>query len=469
VTATSCHAPARRIRDLPGPAGMPFLGNLLQLDPRRLPAALEGWTDTHGGFYRLRVVARDVLVVSDRGLSDHVLHARPDAFRRLSAFEAVAGELGLVGLFTSEGDTWRTLRRMSVEALSPRRLSGFYPVLRTVAQRIRGRWQRLAERGADVDPVEEFRRYTVDVTTWLALGRDANTVEDGDDVIERNVGRIFPVFHRRVVSPVPYWRFFRLPSDRRFDRAFSEVRAWLDEVIAQARARLAADPGRTPADFLEAMLCERDDEGRTFSDRILFGSAMTLLIAGQDTTSTALAWTVHHLCGSPEARARLRAEADAVLGGRLVPESVQQVDRLEYAAAAVNEALRLTPVVPLLYLEANEDTELGGVAVPRATPLILLTRPSQRHGRFADAQAFRPERWLDGARRSGEHDPKAHIPFGAGPRACPGRALAFLEARVALATLFRSFDVERASGPVSERYTSILAPAGLSVRLRPRG
>jgi cytochrome P450 len=468
MTSVTHPAPAGAIRDLPGPKGMLLLGNLLQLDPSRLPAVLEGWSAAHGGFYRLRVVARDVLVVSDRGLSDHVLHSRPGTFRRFSAFEAVAGELGLVGLFTAEGDTWRKLRRMSVEALSPRRLSGFYPVVRTVAQRIRGRWQRLAQWGADVDPVEEFRRYTVDVTTWLALGRDANTVEDGDDVIERNVGRIFPVFHRRVVSPVPYWRLFRLPSDRRFDRAFSEVRAWLDEVIAQARARLAADPGRTPADFLEAMLYERDDEGRTFSDRVLFGSAMTMLIAGQDTTSTALAWTVHHLCGSPEARARLRAEADAVLGGLLVPESVQQVDRLEYAAAAVNEALRLTPVVPLLYLEANQDTELGGVAVPRGTPLILLTRPSQRNGRFADEDAFRPERWLDETRGTIEHDPKAHIPFGAGPRACPGRSLAFLEARVALATLFRSFDVERIGEPASERYTSIMLPSGLSVRLRAR-
>jgi cytochrome P450 len=446
-----------------------ILGNVLQLDPSRLHARLEGWAAAHGGLYQIRVGPRRMLIVSDRGLSDHILRARPGTFRRFSAFEAVAEELGMVGVFTAEGETWRQLRRRSVEALSNRRLPGFYPILATVAERIHGRWRRLAELGARVDMVEEFRRYTVDVTTWLALGRDANTVEGGTDVVARNVGRIFPVFHRRVVSPVPYWRLFRLPSDRTFDRAFAEVRAWLDEVIAQARTRLLVNPDLPPSDFLEAMLSERDEGDRRFSDRVLFGSAMTLLIAGEETTSTAMAWTVHHLCENRPAREALHAEARAVLGDAPVPRSAEQAERLDYAAAAVNESLRLTPVVPLLYLEANEDTTLGEVPVPAGTPIILLTRPALRHGRFHDEDAFRPERWLDDARGQGEHDPKAHIPFGAGPRACPGRSLAFLEARVALATLFRSFDVERTSGPVTERYTSVMVPSGLTVRLHARG
>ena len=147
--------------------------------------------------------------------------------------------------------------------------------------------------------------------------------------------------------------------------------------------------------------------------------------------------------------------------------SVEQVERLGYAAAAVNEALRLTPVVPLLYLEANEDTTLGDVAVPRGAPVILLTRPSRAAGAVRGRRDV-PSRAL--ARRRGRRTrcrgqrPRsrcAHL-FGAGPRACPGRSrLALLEARVALATLFRSFDVERSSAPVSERYTSTLAPSGL--------
>jgi cytochrome P450/nitrite reductase/ring-hydroxylating ferredoxin subunit len=461
-------AALRRLRDLPGPRGLPLLGNLLQIDLQSFHTRLEGWAAVHGHIYQLRLGPRRALVVSEREAADHALRARPETFRRIHTFEAVAAELGMVGVFTAEGEAWRPLRRLAMEALSNRRLPGFYPVLRTVAERARRRWERIASSGEAVDMVEEFRRFAVDVTTWLALGRDVNTLEGKSDVIERHVGSIFPVFHRRVVATVPYWRLFRLPSDRRFDRALAAVRAWIHEVIAEARAGLDAQPNRAPSNFLEAMLSERDEAGRPFSGEALFGSAMTMLIAGQDTTSAALAWTVHHLCGSPEAQARLRAELDSVLEGAAVPDSVARAQRLSYAGAVVNESLRLSPVVPILYLEANRDTVMAGACVPRGTPVFLLTRPAVREGRFAAPDAFRPERWLNEERGPLVHDPKAHIPFGSGPRLCPGRALATLETRVALATLFGGFEVERVGGHAQERYNSLMVPAGLTVRLRRR-
>jgi cytochrome P450/nitrite reductase/ring-hydroxylating ferredoxin subunit len=460
----------RRVEDLPGPRGLPLLGNALEIDLGRLHARLEEWAATHGGIYQLRLGPRRVIVVSERTVADQALRARPHTFRRLHTFESVAQELGMVGVFTAEGDAWRPLRKLAMEALSNRRLPGFYPILRTTAERIRHRWARAAAGGLAVDIAEEFRRFTVDITTWLALGRDVNTVEGKGDVLERHLGLIFPVFHRRVVALIPYWRLFRLPSDRRFDDAMSSVRAWIEEVVAEARARLEADPARAlaPANFLEAMICERDDSGRPFTPEALFGSVMTMLVAGQDTTAAALAWTVHHLTLHPEAMDRVRAEADAVLGDAVVPDSVAAAQRLAYAGAAVDEALRLSPIVPLIYLETNEDATVGDVAVPAGTPVILLTRPALRQGRFGAAGEFRPERWLEEERGALAHDATAHIPFGSGPRLCPGRSLAGLEARVALATLFKSFDVERAGGDVTERYTSIMVPAGLSAHLRAR-
>jgi len=458
----------RRIEDLPGPRGLPILGNLLQMLPETLPRLLEDWAAAHGGAYQLRFGTRRALVVSDRTVADLALRARPELFRRFHTFESVAAELRMEGVFTAEGDAWRPLRKLAVEALSNRHLPGFYPVLRSVAGRLHRRWERAAAAGTIVDIAEEFRRFTVDVTTALALGRDVNTVEGKDDVIERHLGVIFPVFHERVMAPIPYWRLFRRPSDRRFERALSAVRTWLGEVIAQARVRLAAEPGRVPANFLEAMLCERDQAGQPFSEETLVGSALTMLIAGQDTTSTALAWTVHHLCENPRALAQLRAELDRVLGGAPLPDSVDQAQRLDYADAAVHEALRLSPIVPLLYLEANDDTVLGDIAVPKGASVLLLTRPSLRGGRFGVPEEFRPERWRDEERGALAHDPTAHIPFGSGPRLCPGRSLATLEARVALATLFGSFEVERGPGEVTARYAPLMVPTGLSVRLHAR-
>lgn len=460
----------RRLKDLPGPRGVPVLGNLMQVDFKKFNTCLEAWAAEHGKMYKLRLGPQRMMVVADRALADQALRARPETFRRIHTFESVATEMGIVGPFTAEGATWRPLRRLAMDALSNRNLRGFYPIVQTVAERMTRRWQRVAAAGETVDIAEEFKRLTVDTTTWLALGRDVNTADGKGDVIEQHLGLIFPMLHKRVVAAVPYWRLFRLPSDRRFERALAEVRAWIDEVIAETRARMAADPARalSPSNFLEAMLTEHDENGQPFSDDALFGSAMTMIIAGQDSTSASLAWTVHHLCQNPAALARMRAELDAVLGDSPVPVGVEAAQRLPYTGAVVSESMRLTPVVPILYLETNEDTVVGDVAVTRGTPVLVLTRPTMRDAQFGAATEFRPERWLDDERGPIAHDPAAHIPFGSGPRLCPGRSLATLEARVALAALFHSFDVEGVGAAVTESYTSIMVPSGVSVRLRAR-
>lgn len=461
---------ARRPRELPGPPSIPLLGNSLAIDFSRFHSVLERWASVYGDVYQVQLGPRRGVVVANRALGDHVLRERPQLFRRFDKFESVSRELGVLGLFAAEGDTWRSLRKPTVDVLSNRRLQGFYPILKAVAERIERRWARHAAEAKLIDIRREFESFTVDVTAWLTLGRDVNTVEGKEDVIERRVREIFPLLHGRVVAPFPYWRLLRLPRDRRLESAVAEVRAWVDSVVAETRARMDREPSRAaaPASILEALLLERDSGGRAFSSDVLFGSAMTMLVAGQDTTSNVLAWTVHHLCRDAEARRRLRAEADRVLGGARVPESLEQARGLDYAAAAVNEAMRLRPVAPLLYLEAAQDTLLGDIALPRGSLVILLTRASQRQGRFGAAAEFRPERWLDAERGSLEHDVSAHVPFGSGPRLCPGRSLALLEGRVVLATLFRNFDVECDGAPVTERYTSLMVPSNVSVRLRAR-
>jgi cytochrome P450/nitrite reductase/ring-hydroxylating ferredoxin subunit len=461
----------RSVASLPGPSGLPLLGNLLQMDVGKLPALLEGWASAHGGLYQLRLGPRRAVVLSDRALADAALRARPEAFRRLHTFESVATELGMVGVFTAEGETWRSLRTLTVSALANRHLTGFYPILRTVAQRIHGRWQRSAASGQVLDIADEFKRFSVDVMTWLALDRDVNTVENDDDVVARHLRLIFQIFHRRVVAPFPYWRLIRLPSDRRFERSMSELRSWIETVIAQGRVRLEKEPWRAdaPSSFLDALLAVRDQAGQPLSADALFGSALTMLVAGQDTTSTSLSWTVHHVGNNPRVSARLRQELDRVLGDAAVPETVERAQHLTYTAAVMNETLRVSPIVPILYLEAAKDTFLADVLLPRGTAVFVLTRAAVREGQFGAAHEFRPERWLDEERGGLAHDPAAHIPFGSGPRVCPGRALAHLESRVALATLFKSFDVELTGAQPVERYTSLLTPEGLSARLHPRG
>jgi cytochrome P450 len=137
--------------------------------------------------------------------------------------------------------------------------------------------------------------------------------------------------------------------------------------------------------------------------------------------------------------------------------------------AVLREAMRLKSVAPINFLEAAVDRTIAGVHIPAGTPVFLLTRHAALHdSHFARAHAFDPDRWLPGAPQP--HDAKAFAPFGAGPRFCPGRNLAMLEAKVALAMVARNYEItlDETHGPVRERFGFTMAPEGLRVLLRPR-
>lgn len=462
----------RTADQLPGPRGLPLLGALPALDLERLHLTLERWAARHGPAYRVHLGPRRVVVVSDPALIQRALRERPGTFRRLGNVEPIFRELGIDGVFSAEGVEWRPLRRLTLEALAPQHLRSFYPKLRAVAARLHRRWGAAADAGRPVDMEEVFKRFTVDLTTQLAFGHDLNTLEQEGDVLQRWLERVFPGINRRLFALAPVWRFWKLPADRRLEEAVAEVMKLLRSLLVSARARLQAAPGRAagPETFLEAMIEARDDSGRPFSDGQILGNAIQILLGGEDTTALTLSWAVHELCDRPEIAAALQEEADRLLAGAVAPPDFEAAARLEVAGAVANETMRLRPVAPLILLDANEDTVLGDLSLGRGQTLALLMRPpalSSAH--FADPHAFRPERWLQPA-PGAAHDPSAHMPFGSGPRLCPGRALALLEMKVALATLFGAFSLERVGrrAEVAERFAFTMGPRGLRVRLRRR-
>ncbi len=455
---------------------MPIVGNALQLDLDRLHVVLERWAAQYGKMFTFRLGIDRALVLSDPELTHQVMRSRPETFRRTTKVQRVFEELGVNGLFSAEGPAWRPQRRLAMEALAHRNLRGFFPTLCTVAARLQHRWERAADSGEPLDMVEELKRFTVDVTTTLTFGHDINTVEDaGGDVIQRKLELVFPAFNRRLFALVPLWRIVRMPRDRRLDRALGELRVWIEGLVRDARARLAADPVRQaePAHFLEAMLIARDDTGKPFSDDTIFANLMTMLLAGEDTTAYTLAWAIHHLCDNLGAVRALQAEVDAAPRAEIargVPASFESANQLAYAAAVAQESMRLRPVAPVVIFETIVDTVIGDVAVPAGHSIVTLLRPPVLEAeRFHHPEAFLPDRWLDGV-QLGAHEPAAHMPFGSGPRICPGRSLALLEMKVLLSTLYGAFDVERDGDgkDVREQFAFTMSPVGLKVRLHRR-
>ena len=463
--------PAKRsAENLPGPRPLPIIGNLLQIKPAAAHLDLERWAERYGSFYKIRVGRALTVVTSDPAAIDQVLRARPNVFRRESNQDRILSELGVKGVFNAEGDVWRPQRRLAVAALAQRHLRDLYPQIRRVAKRLSRRWRAFAERGEAFDVVEELQRYTVDIAMLTAFGHDANTVEKDSDLIQRHLEIIFPSITRRLFAPLPIWRFVRTGRDGKLERALEAVRQWLQGLLVSTRARLAhAASAGDPTNFLEAMLTAVDDEGAQFSEDVVMSNLVTMLLAGEDTTAFTLAWAIHHLCDSPRWARELSREAETVLGDAEVAEDLETVGKLVKANAVANETMRLRPVAPIIASEALLDTVVGDLAIPRGAVIAALVRPAAlRDVHFASPREFRPERWLGGG--PGPHNFGISIPFGAGPRMCPGRALATAEMNALLSMLFRTFEVERVgdSSDVAERFGFTMRPVPLKARLRLR-
>ncbi len=313
-------------------------------------------------------------------------------------------------------------------------------------------------------------RFTVDVTIQLAFGVDANTLETPGPVIQRHLDKVFPIVHRRMIAPYPWWRLVRLPSDRALDALEQEV----GKMVRETRRHMAAEPQRSdaPTNFLEAILTAVETGEAGFTDAEIFANAGTLLLAGEDTTANTMAWTVHYFTKHPGHFERARREVDALVAPEPAIGELEQTSKLGFLDAFCNEVMRLKPVAPLFVLEPVDDVELMGCLVPGGTTLMLLSRRiATRDENFVDGDSFDPDRWLvPAASRQEAHDRRAFVPFGSGPRVCPGRSLAMLQIRTVLAMLCRNFEPQplRNGGDVEERLAFTMLPTNLKVRMRRR-
>ena len=275
-------------------------------------------------------------------------------------------------------------------------------------------------------------RFTVDAIAGLAFGTDVNTLQSDDDILQRHLDRIFPKLFTRLTTAVPYWRFFKLPSDRGLDRALAAVNSAIDGFIRNARQRLADEPElrNAPQNLLQAMVAAADEPGSGIDDAQVAVNVMTMLLAGEDTTANTLGWCIWLLHRHAQALQRATAVVRGVMAGE--PEgaavTLEHPVWLDDVEACMHETLRLKPLTPQLPLQALEDTVVGDVAVPKGTVVIsLMCQDSVADAHVPEAQAFRPERWLGEDGLSSGSAKRISMPFGASPRICAGRYLALQE------------------------------------------
>ena len=251
--------------------------------------------------------------------------------------------------------------------------------------------------------------------------------------------------------------------------------------VQQARARMQTDPAlrEHPRNLLEAMIAAADLPESGIDDEQVAGNVLTMLLAGEDTTANTLAWMIHLLWLNPETLARAVEEVRRVVRDAARP-TFDEMAQLDYVEACAHETMRLKPVAPILPLQAVHDVTVGDVRVPAGVIIQNIMRSdSVSDSHLPRAASFEPERWLAGV--DGVVGPGAlanaakriSMPFGAGPRICPGRYLALLEIKMAIAVLLGNFEIENVATPdgreAKEQLAFTMQPVGLRMRRRVRG
>ncbi|HSP67874.1 MAG TPA: cytochrome P450 [Bryobacteraceae bacterium] len=402
----------------PGPKGRFLVGVLPEF--RKDPAGfLEKTARRYGDVVYLPLGRQHIYYVGHPDAIRDILVTHQNKFKKSRMLERARVLLGN-GLLTSEGDQHRRQRRLVQPAFHRDRLAGYGAVMVDRTAMVREQWKS----GQPLDVLQEMMRLTLAIVAKTLF---STQVDSEADEIGAALTQVFDLFEIILMPFSEILEKLPLPAVRRFHRA----RKRLDETIYRLIAERRAD-GRDAGDLLSMLLLARDEDGRSgMTDEQVRDEALTLFLAGHETTADALTWTWYLLSQNPRAEAEFHAELDRVLGGRL--PSFEDLPQLRYTESVFAEALRLYPPAWGIGRRALEDYPVGDFVVPARSVVLMSPYAVHRDPRwFSDPLEFRPERWLaeDAAR------PKfGYFPFGGGARVCIGERFAWMEGALILAVL----------------------------------
>jgi cytochrome P450 len=441
----------------PGPRGFEvtrFFGNG---DFQKTLDFLTRQARVHGPIVSFRLLGRRMYVLDDPALVRDVLVVQQHKFARATG-AALLREIVGTSVLTAEEPLHRTRRRMLQPAFHRAHVASYGRVM--VEEARASADALLAHETLDVGAA--MTRLTLAITGRTLFGADVGVEAERMNAAlgraMRAVSRLGPF-----LEVLPPWvgalrRRLPLPSNRTFARARRELRAIVDGLVTRRREHPAAVP-----DLLELALAARDDDGSAFDDPALADELATLLLAGHETTATALGWAWYALAQNPAVEAKLHAELDEVLGDR--DPTPADLPRLRYTDAVFSETLRLYPPASAFGRRVLERCEVGGYTLEAGAGVVISPYVVHRNPRYyPEPERFRPERFEEN-----ERPEFAYVPFGGGARRCIGDAFARMEGVLVLATLARRFRFERVDAAPIGIASATLRPARpILVRVRPR-
>jgi len=408
------------IKTLPqGPAGHPLLGTLRDFQRDQL-AFYASCAHDYGDVVPTRFGPVRVLLIYHPDAIEEVLVTRNRDFVKSPGVRLLRPLLG-EGLLRSEGSVWLRQRRLVQPAFHRQRLADYGEIMTAYTERRLLDWKD----SQVVDVHAEMMALTLEIVAKTLFDADVSnqtgSVGHAANVLAEHFGARLRSFRL-----LPHW--VPTPANLRSAQAIRRLDQVIYGMIATRRSS-----GEDRGDLLSILLHAQDaDDGTGMTDRQVRDEAMTLFMAGHETTAVALSWTWYLLGQHPQVEARVAEEVRAVLGGRA--PAMADPPNLTYTARVVTESMRLYSPVYVMGRQATRPTEVAGYPVARNVIVVMPTWIVHRDARwFDEPEAFRPERWAD--ERARPLPRFAYFPFGGGPRQCIGNAFAMMEAVLVLATI----------------------------------
>jgi cytochrome P450 len=430
----------------PGPKGRFSLSTLRRFQNERL-AFLESNREQYGDVVHFRIGLRDVYQLNNPDMIQQVLVKQPEAFYKTPNLKRITRQAIGEGLLTSEGDFHKRQRRLAQPAFHYKRIAAYADVMVHYTAQMLDDWHG----GEARNIAQEMMKLTMRIVGKTLFDADVSAKADSIGAaitvgIETAGDRITRIIY------MPDWVPTRKNHERR--RAAQLIENTIANIINERRAS-----GEDKGDLLSMLLLAVDEEdGGQMTNKQVRDEAMTLFIAGHETTANALTWTFYLLAQHPEIEARLVEEVQAVLDGK--PATIADLVKLPHNEMVIHESMRLYPPAWIVSREVIEDIEIGGYPIKKGSILLMSTWVMHRHPQYWDEpERFNPQRFAPGWEN---HIPKyAYFPFGGGPRICIGNQFALMEARLVLATIIQRFHLGLVPGQT-------ITPAPI-ITLRPEG
>ena len=409
---------------------------------------LSKYTELHGNTFRFYFGGvKEAIVTIDPAVIQHVLKTNSENYHKSEIQKKRMGHFLGKGLLTTEGEPWRTQRRLIQSGFERKQLE----VLSSIMQDSLTDSLRDFDRQARIGPVDIYPLMMK--ITFGMVGRSlfgARLKEEDIDLISLAISTVQEFMVRQTIQPYlnPWFavsgelhRHWELRS-----RAFDVLREYL-----QRRRKEA--PGH---DLLQILMDARYSDGHGMDDELILSESMQLLVAGHETSSNALSWLLYLLSTRPECVEKIRQEFDMVLGERSL--SYSDVSKFEFTTQVIMEALRLYPPFWMVDRMALADDRVGDISIPRGSTVVVFiygAHHSPKH--WENAESFDEERFAKVKEKL--HTPFTHLPFGAGPRGCIGGNYAMLQILMILSVLLRRYDFRLVPGQTIEaRPMVILRP-----------